>query len=372
MCDINHGACTYMVTQLELCTCVFAPVVCAQLHLWAQNTPQSMGTSLQHHQHSCAAFVILIKQKIPTFVSGMEQQCSWNKLDSSHWWRQYVMRANIAKFDTIRRHSSSMWACQCSKRVSSIISPLCTWRCIAMLRLLPILLMFSSIQVSKTWFFNLRHFKTIQFAVSGVLITASFLWSCKRKGSCFPSSMSDLLAVFLDHWLIANGTDAAIVKRAKPKVRIHSRGQCFYCNCWHDFFVQDTYMRHRWVSDRNNLPCCSSPIHRIQNSCVRSIGVDLLTQISFMSMKKKGACSFLRDMRVDELMTNESMTWWVQNSRTPERLSKTQSSKPLRNRSISKLHSFALSLASLRMVWACKYSKALLPTLKSGHLRSKA
>ena len=60
------------------------------------------------------------------------------------------MCASIAKFDTIRRHSSSMWACQCSKRVSSIISPLCTWRCIAMLRLLPILLMFSSIQVSKT------------------------------------------------------------------------------------------------------------------------------------------------------------------------------------------------------------------------------
>ena len=77
------------------------------------------------------------------------------------------------------------------------------------------------------------------------------------------------------------------------------RGQCFYCKCWHDlFWVQDTYMRHRWVSDRNNLPCCSSPIHRIQDSCVKSIGVDLLTQISFISMIKHWcAFSFLKEMR---------------------------------------------------------------------------
>ena len=104
----------------------------------------------------------------------------------------------------------------------------------------------------------------------------------------------------------------------------------------------------------------------------QKIGVDLLTQISFMSMKKKVHVPSSEICESMSWWTNESMTWWVQNSRTPERLSKTQSSKPLRNRSISKLHSFALSLASLRMVWACKYSKALLPTLKSGHLRSKA
>ena len=82
-----------MVTQLELCTCL------RTCSIWTTVSVSPEHTTLNGNiaTSSCVSIV-------------------------------------IAKFDSIRRHSSSIWACQCSKRVSSTISPLCTRRCIAMLR----------------------------------------------------------------------------------------------------------------------------------------------------------------------------------------------------------------------------------------------
>ena len=99
-----------------------------------------MRASLQHHQHNCAVFNVVIRQQHQHFTN------LWNSTAIETNGIPVIERMASAVFHAcqpssqsltaFRRHSSSIWACQCNKCDSSTIYCHCTRRCIAMLRLL--------------------------------------------------------------------------------------------------------------------------------------------------------------------------------------------------------------------------------------------
>ena len=141
-------------------------------------------------------------------------------------------------------------------------------------------------------------FKTIQFAVHpwGVDNRVSLIMRKKSKLFSIIVTVSDLLSVFFDHWLIANCSCTKLMPQLSnahgPKSAYIFKVNAFIPLLTWWWFVQDTRMGHRWVSDPNNLPCYNlSPIDRIKESFVRSIGVDLLSRNS--SLWSKVMCTFL-------------------------------------------------------------------------------
>ena len=122
------------------CTCVARMVYAQPLSLWAQNTHESMRAPFATSSTQLCRLQHCYQATTPTVVNVVEQHCSLNYLDSSHWnsdTRQFhACQPSSHSLTAFRRHSSSIWACQCNRRVSSTISCHCTRGCIAMLRLL--------------------------------------------------------------------------------------------------------------------------------------------------------------------------------------------------------------------------------------------
>ena len=77
----------------------------AQMYLWAQNTPQSMRTSLQHHQHSCAVVNVVIRQQhqhLSALWNSTAVETNWFQT-LKQWHRQNFMRVN--RHRTVWKHS---------------------------------------------------------------------------------------------------------------------------------------------------------------------------------------------------------------------------------------------------------------------------
>ena len=191
-----------------------------------------MRASLQHHQHNCAVFTVVIRQQHQHFTNVVEQHCNWNEWDSSHW-KSGI--SSISRVSTVIAKSDSIQT-SLIEHMGLSMQQVCLVH-----NLLPLYAkMHCNAEISvqdRSWFHAFKFPRIPQIEIDFTTIQlAVHQWDVDNRVSPLiifhhrdgVASSFSFLGLLIDCKLFMHKADAAIVKRARPKVRIHLRSQRFY------------------------------------------------------------------------------------------------------------------------------------------------